>query len=197
MKKVLLMAVLFCFAVAPAVMAQRVVRSSQSVEPSHQVPTYMVDMTYRASNARQGQPHFAVAGNTGGFSNAKTTSKRAFIMVNREEVLMNSPRLRCKWAKDLLNVAEKKRDEAWKSLDKLMKKQNRERDKLKVRHAKAAMKGVTEELRQEQEIETLRLEEKLAQKLMVAQGALKIACDDYAQAYDLAEAAKRDMKSIK
>ena len=118
-------------------------------------------------------------------------------MVNREEVLMNSPRLRCKWAKDLLNVAEKKRDEAWKSLDKLMKKQNRERDKLKVRHAKAAMKGVTEELRQEQEIETLRLEEKLAQKLMVAQGALKIACDDYAQAYDLAEAAKRDMKSIK
>ena len=110
---------------------------------------------------------------------------------------MNNPRLRCKWAKDLLKVAEKKRDEMWKSLDKLMKKQNREREKLKVRHAKAAMKGVTEELRQEQEIETLRLEEKLAQKLMVAQGALKIACDDYAQAYDLAEAAKRDMKSIK
>lgn len=62
MKKVsLLFAVIFCLAIAPVAQAQRVIRDSRCVVPSHMPPAMMNDATLMKDRARcQGLPAFKV-----------------------------------------------------------------------------------------------------------------------------------------
>ena len=202
MKKMILLAVLFCFTTAPAAMAQSGTPRVKKSDPLYSLSQNMRDkQLMQDERRRHGMSDMEID------RSKMHVSKDPRVMTEENEIVYKSE-LPNNLISDLATkkynnaigkmiVAEKKKAKAVRRYTRLSEKQNREKAELEQKYAKAESKDLTGKMLIKLDGEKMKLAEKHAKQNVKAQQELAKAIKNCEKAAEEMEWAKKVMKNNK
>ena len=191
MKRIILIAVLFCLASAPMAMAQseaRIVTGNnrqQFVKPESEAEAVVRRAEAKHMNSYNSKGNALKPTDLSRLEKQDAQDMKAL----KEQEKISRAAARRASLKSELEKSRRRVENAEKALDKLLEKQSKERARLEERQSKEAEAGLTAEMRERHEVEMKNLDEKHSRQLMDAQKKI----NDAMRRYDMVEGAYMDL----